>query len=82
VTYAEGGSQNGATGNRTANRGDGGNGTQSGNGSSNRGGTGVVIIRYAGADLASIGVGLTYSKTTASGDTVYTFTAGTGTVSW
>jgi hypothetical protein len=46
------------------------------------GGSGVVILRYADtfADLASIGGGLTYSKTTTGGYTIYTFTAGTGTV--
>jgi hypothetical protein len=32
--------------------------------------------------LASIGVGLTYTKTTAGGNTIYRFTAGTGTISW
>jgi hypothetical protein len=30
--------------------------------------------------LASIGAGLTYTKTTLSGYKVYTFTAGTGTI--
>jgi hypothetical protein len=41
-----------------------------------------VILRYANtsADLTSIGAGLTYTKTTVSGNTIYTFTAGTGTV--
>jgi hypothetical protein len=41
-----------------------------------------VILRYADtyADLASIGGGLTYTKTTPTGYKVYTFTAGTGTV--
>jgi hypothetical protein len=41
----------------------------------------VVIISYLGAySLAAIGSGLTYIKTTANGNTIYTFTAGTGTV--
>ena len=31
-------------------------------------------------DAPTIGGGLTYAKTTASGNTIYTFTAGTGTV--
>jgi hypothetical protein len=41
-----------------------------------------VILRYADTynDLTSIGAGLTYAKTTPSGYKVYTFTAGTGTV--
>jgi len=46
------------------------------------GGSGIVVIRYANtyADLTSIGAGLTYTKTTPTGYKVYTFTAGTGTV--
>jgi hypothetical protein len=42
----------------------------------------VVIIRYPDtyADLTSIAGGLTYTKTTPTGYKVYTFTAGTGTV--
>jgi hypothetical protein len=41
-----------------------------------------VIIRYSSAfdDLTSIGGGLTYTKTTSGGNTIYQFTAGTGTV--
>ena len=41
-----------------------------------------MIISYPSTftDLASIGVGLTYAKTTSGGNTIYTFTAGTGTV--
>jgi hypothetical protein len=31
-------------------------------------------------DLVSISGGLTYTKTTSGGNTIYTFTAGTGTV--
>jgi hypothetical protein len=41
-----------------------------------------VIISYIGADLASIGGGLTYSKTTNGSRTVYSFTAGTGTITF
>jgi hypothetical protein len=46
------------------------------------GGSGIVIISYPSIypDLASIGAGLTYAKTTSGGNTIYTFTAGTGTV--
>jgi hypothetical protein len=42
----------------------------------------VVIISYPSTfdDFASIGGGLTYTLTTASGFKIYTFTAGTGTV--
>jgi hypothetical protein len=41
-----------------------------------------VIIAYSSAysDLTTIGGGLTYTKTTASGNTIYTFTAGSGTI--
>jgi hypothetical protein len=48
------------------------------------GGSGVVIIAYSDSfpELTSIGGGLTYSVSTVSrsGFRVYTFTAGTGTV--
>jgi hypothetical protein len=46
------------------------------------GGSGVVVIAYPSSkdDLSSISGGLTYTKTTAGGNTIYTFTAGTGTV--
>jgi hypothetical protein len=48
------------------------------------GGSGVVIIRYSDiyADIASISGGLTYSKTTSGGYKVYSFTVGTGTVTF
>jgi hypothetical protein len=41
-----------------------------------------VIIAYSSTfgDFTSIGAGLTYTKTTSGGNTIYTFTAGTGTV--
>jgi hypothetical protein len=46
------------------------------------GGSGVVILSYSNAfaDLTSIGGGLTYTKTSSGGNTIYRFTAGTGTV--
>jgi hypothetical protein len=46
------------------------------------GGSGIVIIRYPNTwnDLTSIGVGLTYSFSNTGGYKIYTFTAGTGTV--
>jgi hypothetical protein len=39
-------------------------------------------LRYADTfqDLTSVGGGLTYAKTSSGGNTIYTFTAGTGTV--
>jgi hypothetical protein len=44
----------------------------------------VVVISYSStnSDLVSIGGGLTYTKNVVSGNTVYLFTAGTGTISW
>jgi hypothetical protein len=57
-------------------------GASSGNKSGGNGGSGVVVIRYPDtfADLTSIGGGLTYTRTTPTGFKVYTFTAGTGSV--
>jgi len=68
--------------NGTANTGGGAGGGQAAGGGI--GGSGVVILAYPAtlSDLTSIGVGLTYTKTTLSGNTVYTFTAGTGLISW
>ena len=64
----------------TANTGGGGGGGLSRTGGN--GGSGVVIIAYSSAypDFTSIGGGLTYTKTTSGGNTIYKFTAGTGTV--
>jgi hypothetical protein len=41
-----------------------------------------VIIKYANTfpDITTIGAGLTFTRTTPTGFKVYTFTAGTGTV--
>jgi hypothetical protein len=46
------------------------------------GGSGIVIIRYpdSQAPLTSIGGGLTFTTTTSGGYRIYSFTAGTGTV--
>jgi hypothetical protein len=48
------------------------------------GGSGVVIIRYPSteANLSSIGAGLTFSWASSGGVKTYTFTAGTGAISW
>jgi hypothetical protein len=42
----------------------------------------VVIISYPSyyPDLTSVSGGLTYAKTSSGGNTIYTFTAGTGTI--
>jgi hypothetical protein len=66
----------------TANTG-GGGGAIGGSGSAT-GGSGVVIISYPDtrADLASIGGGLSYTRTVTGGNKIYTFTSGTGTIQW
>ena len=47
------------------------------------GGSGIVVLRYATADATiSVGAGLTSSSTTSGSDTIVTFTAGTGTVTF
>ena len=54
-------------------------GTKSGG----NGGSGVVILRYPTADATiTVGAGLTSSSATDGSDTVVTFTAGTGTISF
>jgi hypothetical protein len=67
------------------NTGGGGGGTI-GLGAAAAGGSGVVIIAYPStyAAITTIGAGLTYSVSTVSraGYRVYTFTAGTGTVTF
>jgi hypothetical protein len=67
----------------TANTGGGGGGHGGYSATSGAGGSGVVILRYPTADgTISVGAGLTSSSATDGSDTVVTFTAGTGTVSW
>jgi hypothetical protein len=73
-------------GNAVINRGGGGGGAGGNNNtgtySGGNGSSGIVIIRYPStfADLTSIGGGLTFTKTTSGGNTIYQFTAGTGSV--
>ena len=66
----------------TINTGSGGGGGRSDAGQS--GGSGIVIIRYPNTDdnITSIGAGLTYSLSNTGGYKIYTFTAGTGTVTF
>ena len=68
----------------TANTGAGGGGGTGFTGPGGTGGSGVVILTYPATnpDLKSIGAGLTYAKTTSGANTIYTFTVGTGTISW
>jgi hypothetical protein len=78
-----GGAGGSSPGNGTVNTGGGGGGTYVGGGS---GGSGIVIIAYSDAfpPITTIGAGLTYSVSTSSrsGYRVYSFTAGTGTVTF
>jgi hypothetical protein len=80
---ASGGGGSGTT-NGTANTGGGGGGAALVSNGDSNGGSGVVIIAYSTAfdPLTSIGAGLTYSvdTTTRSGFRVYTFTAGTDSI--
>ena len=47
------------------------------------GGSGIVVISYPLSNGAlTVGAGLTFTQTTSGSNRVYTFTAGTGTVSW
>ncbi len=81
---AAGGNNNG--GNGTANTGGGGGGSStSGNNHSNggNGGSGIVILRMpTTAYNAKTGITGTYSTNTSGSDTVISFTAGTGTISF
>ena len=83
VTRAQGGGVIG--GNRSANTGDGGNGGRPSNLGGN-GGSGVVIIAYPSSfsEIKTFagGLSVTYSGVSRTGFHVYTFTAGTGTVTW
>ncbi len=66
----------------TVNTGGGGGGAHSG-AASGAGGSGIVILRYATADATiTVGSGLTSSSSTSGSDTIISFTAGTGTVSF
>jgi hypothetical protein len=70
----------------TVNTGGGGGGagnTNQGGKKGGNGGSGIVVIAYDSTkkDL-TVGAGLTYTSTTSGGNKIYTFTAGTGTVSW
>jgi len=66
-----------------ANTGNGGGGGIFSPSAGSAGGSGIVILRYPTADATiSVGAGLTSSSATDGSDTVVTFTAGTGTVSF
>jgi hypothetical protein len=57
--------------------------TGSGGGNGANGGDGVVILRYPNTlTISNPGGGLTFTTAPVGGDTVATFTAGTGNVQW
>jgi hypothetical protein len=83
VTRAAGAAGYFRTGNAAGgtNTGNGGGGKDTtGGGSGFAGGSGVVIVRVPSSITFTIGPGLTSSSTTVGSDTVYTFTAGSDTV--
>jgi hypothetical protein len=59
-------------------------GSGGGSGGSMAGGSGIVIIRYLAGfdDIPNISAGLTYSLSTTGGYKIYSFTAGTGVISF
>jgi hypothetical protein len=89
---APGGSGGGGTGQAgpagptspgTTNTGGGGGGGGGQPASGGSGGSGIVLLQYPSTvTLSNPGGGLTYSTAPVSGNTVATFTAGTGNVSW
>ena len=83
-TGGGGGGAGGSATAGTANRGGGGGGFYYGaSGTSQSGGSGIVILRYLTAEgTITIGAGLTGSTATDGSYKVTTITAGTGTVSW
>lgn len=86
-TASGGGGAGGSNANGTAgsaNTGGGGGGAGGGTGKrGGAGGSGVVIISFPTASATcTVGAGLTYSSTTSGSNTVITFTAGTGTISF
>ena len=80
VTRATGGSyQNSTAG--TANTGNGGSGSRTTTNSGN-GGSGIVIIKFPDSRNITVGAGLSSTNTSLGGFKIYTFTAGTGTVTF
>jgi hypothetical protein len=89
ATPGWGGSGGGGNGNTTGNAGDGSVNTGGGGGGttyynyySGNGGAGVVVLKFPNTLTISVGYGLTYSYTTSGSDYIYTFTAGSDTVSF
>ena len=68
--------------NATFNTGSGGGGGGNGGPSGGAGGSGIVILRYPNTKTITVGAGLTATTATVGTDSVTTFTAGTGTISF
>lgn len=79
-----GGNGNNANGGAaTVNTGGGGaGGWDYSGGSGGAGGSGIVILKFPNYYSLTVGVGLTFSNTTNSGFKIFTFTAGTGTITF
>ena len=70
-------------GNAGSNTGGGGGGAPEGASSTGgNGGSGIVILRYPSARIINVGAGLTATTATVGTDSVTTFTAGTGTITF
>jgi len=65
-----------------ANTGGGGSGGINSGNSGGAGGSGIVILRYPNTKTITVGAGLTATTATVGTDSVTTFTAGTGTISF
>ena len=69
-----------------ANTGGGGGGGSDSNTTSEKaggnGGSGTVILRYPNSKTITVSAGLSGTSSADGNDTIYTFTSGTGTVSW
>lgn len=67
----------------TANTGGGGGGPTVNRTTTTSGGSGIVIIKFpTSAGNPSVGAGLAYSATTSGSYRIYTFTSGSGTITW
>lgn len=84
---AGGGGTGGGTPSATAgtvNTGGGGGGNGSPATTAGAGGSGIIVLSHTSSLFtnATVSVGLTYTKNTINSNTVYIFTAGTGTITW
>ena len=71
-----------AGGNAGTNTGSGGGGATWSSAAGGNGGSGIVILRYPNTKTITVGAGLTATTATVGTDSVTTFTAGTGTITF